>query len=74
MNVYKVYIDDSGSKDYEDPYTRDFIENPPDTDRYLNYWRKNYFVLTAVRIPQTSLKTINQEINDLRRRRLKHIK
>ena len=31
--LYKVFIDDSGSKDYVSPYSRDFIDKPPDFDK-----------------------------------------
>lgn len=26
--IYKVFVDDSGKKEYITPYSRDFIENP----------------------------------------------
>ena len=27
--LYKIFIDDSGSKDYINPYSREFIDSPP---------------------------------------------
>lgn len=64
--LYKVFIDDSGSREYSTPYSRDFTINAPETEKYLDFWRKNYFVLTAVRVSESSLDVINQEINDLK--------
>lgn len=64
--LYKVFIDDSGSKDYKDPYSRDLLENPPDADKYIDYWRRNYFVLTGVRIEQKDLDELNDKINRLK--------
>lgn len=64
--IYKVYIDDSGSRNYENPYSKDFVINPPGTDKYLEYWRKNYFVLTGVRVSLSHINNINTEINSLK--------
>jgi len=63
---YKIFIDDSGSKEYFNPFSRDFIDNPPDTEQYLDFWRKNYFVLTGVRVLNKDLGLINKAINDLK--------
>ncbi|MFH1661901.1 MAG: DUF3800 domain-containing protein [Candidatus Falkowbacteria bacterium] len=65
--LYKVFIDDSGSKDYVSPYTRDFINNPPAFDNYEKFWRDNYFVLCGVRIEQGNLDEINNIINRLKK-------
>lgn len=64
--LYKVFIDDSGGKDYRVPYSAEFIKSPPSLDKYRDFWLANYFVLCGVRIKQDDLKTINKEINDLK--------
>lgn len=65
--LYKVFIDDSGSKDYITPYSKDFIENPPVYKNYEKFWRDNYFVLCGVRVKQENLGAINLEINNLKK-------
>ena len=65
--LYKVFIDDSGSKNYVSPYSRDFIDNPPTFDNYEKFWRDNYFVLCGVRIAQENLGEINSIINRLKK-------
>jgi len=65
--LYKVFIDDSGSKDYTSPYSRDFIDNPPLFDSYEKFWRDNYFVLCGVRVAQENLGEINDFINKLKK-------
>lgn len=63
---YKVFVDDSGWKEYINPYSRDHISSPPDSDTYPDFWRKNYFVLGGIRINKVYLDSLNQEINDLK--------
>jgi hypothetical protein len=65
--LYKVFIDDSGKKEYKNPYSRDFIKNPPPLEKYEDFWRDNYFVLCGVRVKQDDLKIINSEINELKK-------
>jgi hypothetical protein len=69
--LYKVFIDDSGSKDYISPYSRDFIDNPPIFDNYEKFWRDNYFVLCGVRVAQENLNEINSIINKLKEKYFK---
>lgn len=64
---YKVFVDDSGKKEYLTPYSRKFIENPPLFQEYPNFWRDNYFVLCGVRVKQKDLPVINEEINRLKK-------
>lgn len=63
--LYKVFIDESGNKNYMSPYSRDFIDNPPPLDDYEDFWRNNYFVLCGIRVKQSDLKQINTAINKL---------
>lgn len=65
--LYKVFIDESGKKEYKNPYSRDFIDNPPKLKNYEDFWRDNYFVLSGVRIKQDDLQIINLKINDLKK-------
>ncbi len=64
--LYKVFIDDSGFKEYINPYSREFVDNPPDSDQYSQFWRDNYFVLCAVRVNQKHINDINIAINTLK--------
>ncbi len=66
--LYKVFIDESGKKEYITPYSRDFIDNPPVFEKYEDFWRDNYFVLCGVRVKQSDLKEINTKINQLKKR------
>ncbi len=64
--LYKVFIDESGKKEYITPYSRDFINNPPLFDKYEQFWWDNYFSLCGVRVKQKDLGKINSKINDLK--------
>lgn len=65
--LYKVFIDDSGAKQYREPYSREFIDNPPDYEQYPDFWRNNYFVLCGVRVKQEDMSQVNREINTLKK-------
>lgn len=65
--LYKVFIDESGKKEYITPYSKDFIDNPPVFEKYEDFWRDNYFVLCGVRVKQDDLKIINPKINKLKK-------
>ena len=59
-----LFIDDSGSKDWETPYSDDFKKSPPiRNEANLNFWRRNYFVLAGLHISANDLKKLNPEIN-----------
>jgi len=64
--IYKVFVDDSGKKEYITPYSKDFVENPPKFDKYGSFWWDNYFVLAGVRIKQEDVGKIDKEINLLK--------
>ena len=66
--LYKVFIDESGQKEYKTPYSRDFFDNPPPFNKYEDFWRDNYFVLCGVRVKTDDLSKINKEINRLKKR------
>ena len=58
------FIDDSGSRSWDNPYSREFSENPPSRDEEnLSYWRRNYFVLAGIHIPRDAVKRLNPLIN-----------
>lgn len=65
--LYKIFIDESGKKEYITPYSRDFVNNPPLFKQYEDFWRDNYFVLCGIRIKQDDLGSINSEINELKK-------
>lgn len=66
--LYKVFIDESGKKEYITPYSKEFIESAPLFQDYPDFWRNNYFVLCGVRIKQDDLNQINKEINELKQK------
>lgn len=69
--IYKIFVDESGKKDYITPYSRDFIDSPPSFDDYEDFWRDNYFVLGGVRIKQENISDINTKINQLKKKYFK---
>ena len=67
MNNNFLFIDDSGSKDWETPYSRSFAINPPDrNDQNLNFWRRNYFVLAGLHISAETMSLINPQIDKIK--------
>jgi hypothetical protein len=66
------FIDDSGSKDWNTPYSSEFLETPPlRNDQNLNFWRQNYFVLAGLYIPGEIIGEINIHINNLKQKYFK---
>ena len=64
MSKHFLFIDDSGSKDWETPYSDNFKNSPPIRNGVnLNFWRRNYFVLAGIYISLEDIKKINPEIN-----------
>lgn len=67
MADYFLFIDDSGSKDWETPHSPEFISNPPQREApNLNFWRGNYFCLAGLYIPRTLVATLNPQIEALK--------
>ncbi len=67
MNNHFLFIDDSGSKDWETPYAQEFISKPPvRNEQNLKFWRGNYFVLAGVHVSTDTLTSINPEINEIK--------
>ena len=66
--LYKVFIDESGKKEYINPYARELITTPPLFKNYPEFWRDNYFILCGLRVKQGNMGTINEKINELKRR------
>ncbi len=64
--LYKVFVDDSGMKDYNAPYSRDFKDNPPAFEGNEQFWRENYFVLCGVRIKQSDIGIIDAAVRTLK--------
>lgn len=63
------FIDDSGSKDWDTPYSAEFLETPPfRNDQNLNFWRRNYFVLAGLYISGDIIGEINIRINKLKKK------
>lgn len=59
-----LFIDDSGSKEWKVPYSKDFVDNPPArSSQNMNFWRDNYFVLAGVHITSEKIAEINPMIN-----------
>ena len=59
MSKKLFFVDDSGSRTWGTPYTRDFIVSPPDRNsEYIEYWRRNYFVLAGIHISSEKINNI----------------
>ena len=59
-----LFIDDSGSKQWDTPYSRDFIDAPPArTVQNRKFWQDNYFVLAGLHIDNDLIAEINPIIN-----------
>ncbi len=63
---YKVFVDESGNKGYLNPYSKEFIDQPPLFKDYPKFWQDNYFVLAGIRVKQDDLSIINTAINQLK--------
>ncbi|MDD9868204.1 MAG: DUF3800 domain-containing protein [Candidatus Campbellbacteria bacterium] len=64
MNKTFFFIDDSGSLIWDNPYSKEFLKNPPNrSEQNLNYWRRNYFVFAGIHISAEKLKELNPLIN-----------
>lgn len=62
-----LFIDDSGSKEWDHPYNDQFRVSPPArTDANRQYWEKNYFVLAGVYLPSGLVAELNPYINALK--------
>lgn len=67
MDKHFVFIDDSGSKNWETPYSKDFVKNSPSREEEnLNFWRRNYFILACIHIAKKDIKDLNPFINKLK--------
>lgn len=63
-----LFIDDSGSKQWETPFADDFVEQPPKrTAENRNFWRGNYFVLAGVHVDSKTIAKLNPLINETKR-------
>ena len=59
-----LFIDDSGSKHWETPYSAEFVDSPPArTSQNLNFWRGNYLVLAGLYIDSQVMKELNERID-----------
>lgn len=67
MNKHFLFIDDSGSKDWDTPYAKSFIESSPVRNtQNFNFWRGNYFVLAGLHISEKAIINLNPEINKIK--------
>lgn len=58
------FIDDSGSKQWDTPYSRDFVDAPPArTSQNRSFWQDNYFVLAGIYIDLDLVAKLNPMIN-----------
>ena len=59
-----LFIDDSGSKNWDTPYAREFVDNPPArTEQNRMFWQGNYFVLAGLHIDSVEIARLNPIIN-----------
>jgi len=68
---YKIFIDDTGSKKYHDPYNPDWKNVLPNWKEYRDYAERNFFVLTAVIVDIEYIGEINLKINRLKEKYFK---
>ena len=66
--MFKIFIDDSGNKEYRNPYASDYVKNPPDAEKYRDFWLANYFVLCGIQINECDISDINSKINEIKRK------
>lgn len=61
------FVDDSGSKEWETPYSHSYVERlPARNDQNLNFWRRNYFVLAGIYVSSDIIKNLNSDINQIK--------
>ncbi len=68
---YKIFIDDTGSKKYHDPYNPEWKNISFNWGDYRDYAERNFFVLTAVIIEIEKIGEINLKINRLKEKYFK---
>lgn len=62
-----LFIDDSGSKDWETPYAQEFVlKTPIRNEQNLRFWRGNYFVLAGIHISANDLALLNPLIDKIK--------
>ena len=58
------FVDDSGSRSWDNAYVLENCENPPRRDKgNLQYWRENYFILAGVHISGERMDVLNALID-----------
>ncbi len=64
-----LFIDDSGSKQWETPFADDFVQKAPDhIPANRNFWQGNYFVLAGVHVDSETIAELNPLINEAKER------
>lgn len=67
MSKRFLFVDDSGSKEWDTPYAESFVKSSPvRTNQNLKFWRANYFVLCGIHISQDTIGILNPEINKIK--------
>lgn len=62
------FIDDSGSKEWDTPYAKEFVDNPPTrTSANRQFWEKNYFVLSGLYISHELVAELNPLIDGFKK-------
>lgn len=66
--VFKVFVDDSGSKDYKNSYNPD--NTIPEIAKELSrtFWNDNYFVLCGVLVSEEDIEVLDREIREIKKR------
>ena len=68
---YKIFIDDTGSKKYHDPYNPSWKYTLEHWKEYRDYAERNFFVLTAVIVDIEKIGEIDLKINRLKEKYFK---
>jgi hypothetical protein len=64
-----LFIDDSGSKDWDVPYTREFVDySPSRNNTNRKFWMQNYFVLCGLYISESNIRILNPQIDEMKKK------
>jgi hypothetical protein len=66
--MYKIFIDDSGSKDYKNPYDKELSDSLyPWSSTTKSWLDDNFFVLCGIYIKEENMQRIDSEICELKK-------
>lgn len=63
---FKIFVDDTGSKEYHSPFNANFKSITQNWSTYREFAQQNFFLMTAVLIDSEIIGEINDSINNLK--------